>query len=168
MSHREAGISLSTFPTPWFAWALSAGILAVLRFSAWPIQDLPRTSLHPFVSFTALWSGLWGFLTALKYALTCSTFCLVCISGRSSMNLVGSVGVSLVVPSMTRIASFCTVSSFSRFVCPTVVEPRPLSVTPSTTLWYSRKRWYCSKPFAAIAFRTDRPFLHFSAVSTCL
>ena len=34
----------------------------------------------------------------------------------------------------------------------------------STTLWYSRKRRHCSIPFAAIAFRTDRPFLHFHAV----
>ena len=41
------------------------------------------------------------------------------------MNLVVSVGVSLVVPSMTRFASFCTLSSFSRFVCAIVVRPRP-------------------------------------------
>ena len=54
---------------------------------------------------------------ALKYALTCSTFCLVCIGERSGMNLTVSVGVSLVVLSMTGIASFCTLSSFSRFVC---------------------------------------------------
>ena len=45
---------------------------------------------------------------ALKYALTCSSVCLVCISGRSSMNLVVSVDVSLLVPSITRIASFCS------------------------------------------------------------
>ena len=41
------------------------------------------------------------------------------------MNLMVSVGVSLVVPSMTRIASFCTLSSFSRFVCAVVVRPSP-------------------------------------------
>ena len=42
------------------------------------------------------------------------------------MNLMVSVGVSLVVPSMTRIASFCTLSSFSRFVySATVVRPSP-------------------------------------------
>ena len=34
---------------------------------------LTHPSLHPFVSFTASWSGLWGFLMAVKYALTCST-----------------------------------------------------------------------------------------------
>ena len=34
----------------------------------------------------------------------------------------------------------------------------------SATLWYSRKRWRCSIPFAAIAFRPDRSLLHFSAV----
>ena len=34
--------------------------------------------------------------------------------------------------------------------------------------YYYFKRWRCSLHFAAIAFRTDRPFLHFSAVvSTC-
>ena len=62
---------------------------------------------------------------ALKYALTCSTFCLVCIGGGSSMNLMVSVGVSLVVHSMTGIASFCTLSSLSRFVCAIVVRPGP-------------------------------------------
>ena len=42
------------------------------------------------------------------------------------MNLMVSVGVSLVVPSMTRIASFCTLSSFSSgFVCAVVVRPSP-------------------------------------------
>ena len=33
------------------------------------------------------------------------------------MNLMVSMGVSLVVPRKTRIASFCTLSSFYRFVC---------------------------------------------------
>ena len=37
-------------------------------------------------------------------------------------------------------------------------------MTLNTTHWYSRKRWCFSIPFAAIAFRTDRPFLLFSAV----
>ena len=35
-------------------------------------------------------------------------------------------------------------------------------MTLSNTLWYSRTRQHCSIPFAAIAFKTDRPFLHFS------
>ena len=57
--------------------------------SAWPIQDLLHPSLHLFVSFTAFWSGLWGFPTALKYAstvsiihqtLTITTGCLTCMS----------------------------------------------------------------------------------------
>ena len=39
------------------------------------------------------------------------------------MNFMVSVAASLVVPSMTRIASFCTLSSFSRFVCAIVVRP---------------------------------------------
>ena len=41
------------------------------------------------------------------------------------MNLMVSVGVSLVVQSMTGIASFCTLSSFSSFVCDIVVRPGP-------------------------------------------
>ena len=42
-----------------------------------------------------------------------------------TMGLMVSLGVSLVVPNMTRIASFCTLSSCSRFVCATVVRPSP-------------------------------------------
>ena len=38
------------------------------------------------------------------------------------MNLMVSVGVSLVLPSMTHIASFYTLSRFSRFVCAIVVS----------------------------------------------
>ena len=53
---------------------------------------------------------------------TCSTFCLVCIGGKSRMNLMVSVDVSFVVPSMTRTTSFCTLSSFSRCYCLTVVR----------------------------------------------
>ena len=41
------------------------------------------------------------------------------------MNRMVSVGVSLVVPSMTRIASFYALSGFSRFVCATVVRLSP-------------------------------------------
>ena len=41
------------------------------------------------------------------------------------MNLMVSVDVSMVVPSMIRIASFCTLNSFSRFVCAIVVMPSP-------------------------------------------
>ena len=41
---------------------------------------------------------------ALKYALTCSTFCLVCTGGSCSMNFMVSLGASLVVPSMPRSA----------------------------------------------------------------
>ena len=43
VSCRDAGISLGTFPTPWFAWALSAGILAVLN----PLLDPPKTCPLP-------------------------------------------------------------------------------------------------------------------------
>ena len=79
-------------------------------------------------------SGVWGFSTALKYTLSCSTFCLVSIGGRSNINLMVSVGVSFVVPSVTRIASFCTLSSFSRFVYSAiVVMPSPQSVTLNIT-----------------------------------
>ena len=41
------------------------------------------------------------------------------------MNLKVSVGVSLVDPSITRIASFCTLSSFSRSVCVIVMRLSP-------------------------------------------
>ena len=73
---------------------------------------LTHLSLHPFKFFTASWSGVWGFSAALKHALICCTFRLACISGRSSMNCMVSVVVSLVVPSVTLIALFCTLCSF--------------------------------------------------------
>ena len=96
-----------------------------IESSACPIQGSTYPSQHPFMSFTAWWSRFGGFSTTLKYALTCSTFCLIFIDGRSSMNLMVSMGVSLVVPSMTCIALFCTLSSFSRFACAIVVGPSP-------------------------------------------
>ena len=64
------------------------------------------------VAFSFL-SGLWGFSTALKYTLTCSTFCLVSTGGRCSINFMVSVGVSSAVPSVIRIASFCTLSALA-------------------------------------------------------
>ena len=61
---------------------------------------------------------------------------------------------------MILIASFCTLSSFSRLYSDRVVRPRPWSVTLSITLWFSSSRWRCSMPFAAMAFSADSPFLH--------
>ena len=86
------------------------------------------------------WSMLWPVPLSVSFA---------------SINLMVSMGVSLVVLRMTRIASFCTLSSFSRFV--------PL-------LWgLVHSQWHWAPHFettgrdgAAIAFRTDSPFLHFS------
>ena len=46
VSHRDARISLDTFPTPWFAWAQSAGILAVLS----PLLDPSKTCLFQSAS----------------------------------------------------------------------------------------------------------------------
>ena len=43
VSHRDVGIDLGTFPTPWFAWALSAGILAVLS----PLLDWSKACPVP-------------------------------------------------------------------------------------------------------------------------
>ena len=69
---------------------------------------LTNLRLFPYHSaaclpFTALWTGSWELSTALKYALTCSTFCQAAL-----------VGVSLGVPSMTLIASFCTLQICER------------------------------------------------------
>ena len=50
------------------------------------------------------------------------------------MNLMVSMGVSLVVPSMTCIASICALPSVSRFVDDIVVRPSPQSMTLRTTL----------------------------------
>ena len=50
------------------------------------------------------------------------------------MNVMVSLSVSLAVHSMTRIASFRTLFSFSRLVCAILARPSPQSVTSSTTL----------------------------------
>ena len=41
VSPRDAGIGLGTFPTPWFPWSLSAGILAVLGLLLDPSKTCP-------------------------------------------------------------------------------------------------------------------------------
>ena len=63
---------------------------------------------------------------ALKYALTCCTLCLiVSIGGRSSRQRMASMGVFHVVPRMTLVASFCTVSNLGGLNCERVVRLRP-------------------------------------------
>ena len=47
VSHRDAGIGLGTFPTPWFAWALSAVILAVLSPLFYPSMTCPAPVCIP-------------------------------------------------------------------------------------------------------------------------
>ena len=77
---RDSELGLSTFPTPWFAWALSAGVLAVLI----PVHDPSKMCHIPAcISLCLSWlhgGSCLGFLTAVK--LVCFdlfTFCLVCI-----------------------------------------------------------------------------------------
>ena len=124
--------------------------LSSVHWHTFSIESSACPSLHPFVSFTSTWSRLWGiFFIALKYALTCSTFWLACIGGRSSMNFMGSVSVPVVVPSMTLTALF-TLSRFIRFVCAIIVRLSPCKSMTLSTFWYSSKRWQCSVPFAAI------------------
>ena len=99
--------------------SLSAGIFS---WRPDPIFCLvhPRhtPSVVPLTSFVTSWSRLWGVSTAMMYALTCSTFCLVYISG----NCMVSTAVFLMVR-MTLTAPI-SLSSFSRFVCDVVVRRR--------------------------------------------
>ena len=83
-----------------------------------------------FLFFYFLFFFCFLFISTEWYALNCSTFCLVCTGGRSSMNLVVSVGVCLVVPSTTRIA--CSA------LCPASAA---LSVTLSWGLVHSQWHW---------------------------
>ena len=97
--------------------------LCQLEFLQNWILCLTHPRLAPFQSasfcvFHSFMEWLWGFSMALKHAL-------VCICGMSCMNLMVSMGMSLVVHSMTLFASFCTLSSFSRFVCAIAVMPSP-------------------------------------------
>ena len=60
VSYRDARIGFDVFPTPWFAWSLSAGIPQLwVTFLTHP-RLAPSQSVA-FVSFTASWIGLWGF-----------------------------------------------------------------------------------------------------------
>ena len=81
----------------------------------------------------------------------------------------GSMGAFFVVPRMTLVASFCSLSSFSRLDYDRIVRPGPKSMKLNITLWYSRNRRRCSMPFEAMAFYSNGPFLHLSFVdSTCV
>ena len=95
-----------------------AYLLSWIDSSAWPIQDLPAQVCIRLCLSCLYGVGCGDFLQHWRMLWPVSlSVCLVCISGRSSMNCKVSWGVSLVVPSITGIASFCTLSSFSRFVC---------------------------------------------------
>ena len=59
VSHRDTRIGLGTVSTPWFAWPLSAGILAVLSPLLAPSKTCPIPVYIP-LSLTASWNGLWG------------------------------------------------------------------------------------------------------------
>ena len=84
-----------------------------------------------------------AFCISLRYGLTCSTFSLGSTGGRSSRYRIASMDVSFVVPSMSLMASFCTLSSCSRFDCGRVVRTR-------ATVYVA---------FSSHAFSVDSPFL---------
>ena len=81
---------VETLESVWVLFSL-LGLLELcqLAYLQYWVLCLTHPRLAP--SQSASWSGLWGFSTALKYALTYPTFCLVCIGGRSSMNLMFSL-----------------------------------------------------------------------------
>ena len=99
--HRDAGIGLGTFPTPWFAWPLSAGIIAVLS----PLLDYPSKTcpvpvcihLHPS-AFLCVCHGFVEWVVGI-FDGTAACFDLLyflfCTGRRSSMNLMVSVGAQL-------------------------------------------------------------------------
>lgn len=74
------------FPLFRFDQTLWGGIPPVLSPLVNPLKTchVPVCCLHfAFIAcFMVSWSGLWRFSTMLKYYLTCSTVCLVCISVR--------------------------------------------------------------------------------------
>ena len=79
VSHRHTGIGLGTFPTPWFAWVLSAGLLAVLS----PLPDPSKTCPVPVCiplclsllrgvgcrDFWRHWSTIWPTPLSVWFAL---------------------------------------------------------------------------------------------------
>ena len=73
------------FPIPWCAQVLWDSIFTLLALLLDPSKTC-HLSLLLFVSFMSSWSSLWWISTAPQHALNCSTFCLVWVVGRSSMN----------------------------------------------------------------------------------
>ena len=59
VSRRDAGISLLTFPTHWFAWVLSAGIFAVLSPLLDPSKTCPIQVCTPLCLSRLYGVGLW-------------------------------------------------------------------------------------------------------------
>ena len=118
--------------------------------------SLPHPAVLPFVSFTAAWSRLWGFFTALTDALTYTAFafCLVFISGRSRMSLVISVGVPLVVRKWLSLPCFALYPALAD-VSVTLLWGLVPSQRQRVPDWCNRKRWHRSWPFVAVGFRTD-------------
>ena len=85
-------------------WSCVSWYTCSTESSACPSQDLPPPPPPPpvvvFRGFMEWVVGIYIFYNA-EYALTCSTFCLVCTGGRSSMNLMVRVVLFLAIPSMT-------------------------------------------------------------------
>ena len=120
------GASLSLDVFGYFSHFLVCSSLVSLNIfrtdsSAWPTKDLPHASLLPFVSFTA--SSVHG-VNCGNFLLHSSILWPVPLSVSFALlgdlawfnHILVSMGVSLVIPGMTLIDSFCTLSSFRKFV----------------------------------------------------
>ena len=125
-SDRCLGTCLGTFHPPWFAWTQSAAILAVLNPLLGPCKTCPSHSAS-FCIFHGFLNRVVGIFDSTKLLPAPLTVWFALVGG-----LAWTLWSHRVC--MTRIASFCTPPSVSRFVCAVVVRLSPWSVTFSTTL----------------------------------
>ena len=162
-SQRGAAIGLGTFSILWLAWTLATGILV----GSTPPLDPSETSVVLICwlsSLSRLQRVDYGdFPPALKYSLSYFIVRLVCLGGRTSLNRMVSLGVSLVVPSVPwLLPRFALWLAFRRFGCfiKLLWDLAYCWWHWALTLWYGRKRWRCLITPAVIAVRTEsRPTL---------
>ena len=136
------------FPSPWFAWILSAGIL--LGLTPWP--ESPKRVFHGTVD-----KKKFHFTGICFWPLPLSVW--FCIGGRNSMKrYMVSVGVSSTWWFPVWLDYHCLVLRsvpHSRYFCDIL-----LWSTEWASLCDTADIGTCSIPFAASVFKTDKPFLH--------
>ena len=91
VSRRDAAVGLGTSLITWFVWALSAGILTILKLG--PSNTCPVPVCLP-LSITASWSRLWGCSVQFS-SVQDGIYALYKVNVRSTPSLTGSPALPL-------------------------------------------------------------------------